>query len=466
MAFNDQDFMLRGQAAKRLYEIAKDMPIYDFHCHLDPRAIFEDKPYDNIVDLWLDGDHYKWRLMRANGVSEELITGSAPKAEKFRVWIETVSRAFGNPLYHWSHLELKTVFGIDEVIKAENWESLYERLNAKLATGSITPRSLLKLSDVRFVGTTDHPLDDLEWHQKIAADETIAVRVAPTFRPDEVFVAHANFTSFIGALADKTGQVILTFEELVEALDQRIAYFAAQGCRASDISFGAVQFLETTKDQLNAILKKALAGQELTELEKNQWQSGIFLELCKLYHKHGLVTQVHFGAVRNSHSRLYAKLGADSGFDSMGDQIALADHLNRFLDALSKEDQLPKMIWYTLNPTYNSILANTLANFQANEEGTKSQLQFGAGWWFNDTKTGMLDQMTHYAEQGLLANFIGMLTDSRSFMSFQRHDYFRRILASLIGKWVDDEDIPNDLELLKPFVEGICFTNAETFFGN
>ncbi|MET3557587.1 glucuronate isomerase [Streptococcus rupicaprae] len=466
MVFNDQDFMLRGQAAKELYAIAKDMPIYDFHCHLDPKAIFEDKPYDNIVDLWLDGDHYKWRLMRANGVSEELITGSAPKAEKFRAWIETVSRAFGNPLYHWSHLELKTVFGIDEIIRAENWESLYKRLNTILSGGQISPRSLLALSKVRFVGTTDHPLDDLEWHQKIAADETIDVTVAPTFRPDEVFVAHANFPKFIQALADKTGQAINGLDDLVEALDQRIAYFASQGCRASDISFGAVQFLETSPEHLKAILTKALAGQSLTEVEKAQWQSGIFLELCKLYHKHGLVTQVHFGAVRNSHSRLYERLGADSGFDSMGDQVALADHLNRFLDALSKEDKLPKMIWYTLNPTYNTVLANTLANFQANESGTKSQLQFGAGWWFNDTKTGMLDQMIHYAEQGLLANFIGMLTDSRSFMSFQRHDYFRRILASFIGKWVDNEEIPADQDLLTPLIEGICYTNAETFFSN
>ncbi|MFC3927110.1 glucuronate isomerase [Streptococcus caprae] len=464
MTFNDSNFMLKSDAAKHLYTFAKDMPIYDFHCHLDPQAIFEDKPYENIVDLWLDGDHYKWRLMRANGIAEELITGDAPKKEKFRVWIETVSRAFGNPLYHWSHLELKTVFGIDEVIKAENWKSLYERLNSILAQGKISPRYLLELSNVRFVGTTDHPLDDLVWHEKIAADASIDVVVAPTFRPDEAFVAHANFASFTEKLAQKTGRQIASFADFVAAMDDRIAYFAEHGCQASDISFGAVQYQATEVSDLDAILTKALSGQALTALEKSQWQSGIYLELCRLYHKHGLVTQVHFGAVRNSHSKLYSQLGPDSGFDSMGDQIDLADHLNRFLDALASTDQLPKMVWYTLNPSYNVLLANTLANFQANNRGQLSQLQFGAGWWFNDTKTGMLDQMTHYAEQGLLANFIGMLTDSRSFMSFQRHDYFRRILSSFIGEWVETEEIPNDDSLLKPFIQDICYNNAQQFF--
>ncbi|MFA9493415.1 glucuronate isomerase [Streptococcus sp. E17BB] len=466
MTFNDMDFMLTTASAKHLYSFAKDMSIYDFHCHLDPQAIFEDKPYHNIVDLWLAGDHYKWRLMRTNGIAEDLITGEAPKSEKFRAWIETVSRAFGNPLYHWSHLELKTVFGIDEVIKAENWKSLYDRLNNILAGGAISPRSLLRLAKVKFVGTTDHPLDDLVWHEKIAADETIDMVVAPTFRPDEVFVAHANFANFIDRLAIKTGRTITGFADVVAAMEDRIAYFVAHGCQASDISFGAVQYLATEPEQLDEILTKALAGQPLTEEDKAYWQSGIYLALCKLYHQYGLVTQVHFGAVRNSHSRLSGQLGPDSGFDSMGDQIDLADHLNRFLDALASSDQLPKMVWYTLNPSYNVLLANTLANFQANSAGQRSQLQFGAGWWFNDTKTGMIDQMTHYAEQGLLANFIGMLTDSRSFMSFQRHDYFRRILCSFIGDWVEAEEIPNDDDLLKPFIEGICYHNAQLFFNN
>lgn len=317
MSFNDKNFMLTSEAAKKLYGFAKDMPIYDFHCHLDPQAIFEDKPYDNIVDLWLDGDHYKWRLMRANGVAEELITGAAPKAEKFRAWIETVSSAFGNPLYHWSHLELKTIFGIDEVIKADQWQSLYDRLNEKLAEGEISPRSLLAKSRVKFVGTTDHPLDDLVWHQRIREDETIDVLVAPTFRPDEAFVAHPNFSNFIQGLSDKTGCSIRSFADLVSALRDRIAYFVKQGCRASDISFGAVTYYEVTGTELDSILSKVLAGEVLSELEKSQWQSGIFLALCRLYHEFGLVTQVHFGAVRNSHSRLFKQLGPDSGFDSI-----------------------------------------------------------------------------------------------------------------------------------------------------
>ncbi|MGT2666982.1 glucuronate isomerase [Streptococcus rifensis] len=464
MTFNDDNFMLKNDAAKVLYSYVKDLPIYDFHCHLDPQAIYEDKSYTNIVDLWLDGDHYKWRLMRANGVPEALITGEADKKEKFRVWIETVSRAFGNPLYHWSHLELKAIFGIDEVIKAENWESLYERLNATLATGTISPRSLLELSDVRFVGTTDHPLDALDWHEKITADPTIDVVVAPTFRPDEAFVSHVNFNGFTKRLSEVTGKTIQNFSDFVAAMEDRIQYFVAHGCQASDISFGAVQYQDVTEAELDQILDKALAGDSVSDYEASAWQSGIFLALCRLYQKYNLVTQVHFGAVRNSHSRLYSQLGADSGFDSMGDQVALADHLNRFLDALAKDDQLPKMVWYPLNPVYNAVVANTLANFQANQAGIKSQLQFGAGWWFNDTKLGMIDQMNHYADQGLLANFIGMLTDSRSFMSFQRHDYFRRILASHIGQWVADEEVPDEESLLRPLVEGIAYANAEAFF--
>ncbi|MEY8461913.1 glucuronate isomerase [Streptococcus merionis] len=463
MVFNDDNFMLTSDAAKKLYGFAKSMPIYDFHCHLDPQAIYEDKPYENIVDLWLDGDHYKWRLMRANGVPENLIT-SGEKKERFRVWIETVSRAFGNPLYHWSHLELRDVFGIDEVIKPENWESLYDRLNAILAERKISPRSLLKHSDVRFVGTTDHPLDDLTWHEKIAADDTNDVVVAPTFRPDEAFVSHVNFANFTGKLAEKTGLSIRSFSDFVSAMEIRIQYFVAHGCQASDISFGAVQYQDTTEEELDAILTTALAGATLTDDEASAWQSGIFLALCKLYHKYNLVTQVHFGAVRNSHSRLFKQLGADAGFDSMGDQIDLANYLNHFLDALAQSDSLPKMVWYPLNPVYNAVVANTVANFQANTAGIKGQLQFGAGWWFNDTKLGMQDQMNHYADQGILANFIGMLTDSRSFMSFQRHDYFRRILASYIGQWVTDEEIPDDDELLKPLMEDIAYNNAKAFF--
>lgn len=464
MVFNDENFMLKGEAAKELYTYAKDQPIYDFHCHLDPQAIYEDQPYDNIVDLWLAGDHYKWRLMRAHGVSEKNITGDASNEEKFKAWAETVSVAIGNPLYHWSHLEMRNVFGIDTVITKDNWKELYDQMNAFIVENKLSPRKLIEGADVRFIGTTDHPLDDLEWHKKIAEDETIETIVAPTFRPDEAFVDHANFIGFTEELAAKTDKEILDFRSFMEAITDRVEYFESLGARASDISLGEIVYLEADEAELNAIFNKTLNKEELSLEEIQKWQTEVLVELSRLYKENNFVTQIHFGALRNNNSLYFEKLGPDSGFDSIADQTALAANVNALLDRLVQENKLPKMIWYNLNPVYNNVLANTLANFQANEDGMKGQVQFGAGWWFNDTKLGMIDQMNHYADQGILANFVGMLTDSRSFLSFQRHDYFRRILASYIGEWVDDEEVPNSEELLRPIIEGISYNNAENFF--
>lgn len=464
MAFNDDNFMLTGEASRKLYEIAKEQPIFDFHCHLDPQAIYEDKPYDNIVDLWLGGDHYKWRLMRSNGVSEKYITGDASNEEKFKAWAETVSVAFGNALYHWSHLEMRDVFGIEEVITKNNWKKLYDQMNVFIKENELSPRKLIKKSNVRFIGTTDHPLDDLEWHKKIREDESFETVVAPTFRPDEAYVSHANFAGFIKALAEKTGVEITDFTSFIEAMEERVKFFAENGAKASDISLDGIVYLPADENTLNTIFNKAVNGEELTQDEITQWQTEVFVELARLYKENNFVTQVHFGAVRNTNSKYAEKIGPDAGFDSIGDQATLANGLNAILDRLAREDKMPKMIWYNLNPTYNMVLANTLANYQANEEGIAGKLQFGAGWWFNDTKMGMIDQMDHYADQGILANFIGMLTDSRSFLSFQRHDYFRRILSSYIGKWVDEEEIPASEELLRPFIEGISYKNAQKFF--
>lgn len=464
MTFNDTSFMLKNQPAHRLYDQMKDLPIYDFHCHLDPKEIYEDQVYDNIVDLWLGGDHYKWRLMRANGISEEEITGSASKLAKFKAWAKTVSRAYGNPLYHWSHLELRQVFGVTELLTEENAEELYERLNAFLQEEKISPRKLIKDSKVTFIGTTDHPLDDLEWHKRLAADESFETVVAPTFRPDEAFIEHHNFNTFVHRLEEKTGRTIDSFDSLVLGLAERVAYFAQVGCVASDISFTEICFEQASKEELNEVLHARLAGQTPSASAIRKWQTAVFVELCRLYKEHGFVTQVHFGALRNNHTGLFERLGADVGVDSMGDQTALTSHLNQLLDHLVQTDCLPKMIWYNLNPTYNIALANTLANFQANEKGIKSQLQFGAGWWFNDTKLGMIDQMNAYAEQGMLANFVGMLTDSRSFLSYQRHDYFRRILASYVGQWIADEEVPEDYQALGKMVEAISYYNAQQFF--
>ncbi|VOP77619.1 glucuronate isomerase [Streptococcus pneumoniae] len=464
MSFNDKNFMLKNEPAKELYVKIAELPIYDFHCHLDPKEIFEDKVYEDIVDLWLGGDHYKWRLMRANGISEEEITGSASKLDKFKAWARTLERAFGNPLYHWSHLELRQVFGIEELLTEENAERLYHQLNTYLQEHQISPRKLIADARVTFIGTTDHPLDNLEWHKRLAEDSPIDTVVAPTFRPDEAFIEHRNFNLFIKLLEEVTEVAVRDFASFVEALGQRVSYFAQHGCRASDISFTAITYEEATLEELNDILLARMVGKEVGQSGINKWQTAIFRELCRLYKKHGFVTQVHFGALRNNHTGLFEKLGADVGVDSIGDQTCLTGNLNRLLDNLVKENVLPKMIWYNLNPSYNIALANTLANFQANEEGRRSQLQFGAGWGFNDTKLGMIDQMNAYAEQGMLANFVGMLTDSRSFLSYQRHDYFRRILATYVGQWIVDEEVPEDYDRLGQFVEAISYYNAKEFF--
>ncbi|MBS4462799.1 glucuronate isomerase [Aerococcaceae bacterium zg-B36] len=462
--FNDKNFMLNNEPAKKLYEQIKEEPIFDYHCHLNPQEIFEDEVYDNIVDLWLGGDHYKWRLMRANGIAENEITGSASKLDKFKAFARTLEKSYGNPVYHWSAMELKNVFGIEEPLTAANAEELYHQLNAYLVEYQISPRKLIKASKVAFVGTTDSPLDSLEWHEKLAADNSFETVVAPTFRPDEAFIEHVNFKNFVTRLSAVTGKKVTDFTDFMSALEQRIAYFAKHGCKASDISFTEIVFEQVDKVLLDELLNKVIEGYEPNQQEINQWQTAVFAELCRLYKQYGFVTQVHFGALRNNHSILYQQLGADIGIDSMGDQTRLAINMNRLLDNLVQKDSLPKMVWYNLNPAYNIVVANTLQNFQANDAGIAGYLQFGAGWWFADTKLGMISQMNALAEQGILANFIGMLTDSRSFLSYQRHDYFRRILANYLGQWMVDGEVPEDYDALGAVAKAISYGNAVRYF--
>ncbi|MFK8243666.1 MULTISPECIES: glucuronate isomerase [unclassified Facklamia] len=462
--FNDKNFMLNNEPAKKLYEQIKEEPIFDYHCHLNPQEIFEDEVYDNIVDLWLGGDHYKWRLMRANGIAENEITGSASKLDKFKAFARTLEKSYGNPVYHWSAMELKNVFGIEEPLTAANAEELYHQLNAYLVEYQISPRKLIKASKVAFIGTTDSPLDSLEWHEKLAADNSFETVVAPTFRPDEAFIEHVNFKNFMTRLSAVTGKKVTDFTDFMSALEQRIAYFAKHGCKASDISFTEIVFEQVDKALLDELLNKVIEGYEPNQQEINQWQTAVFAELCRLYKQYGFVTQVHFGALRNNHSILYQQLGADIGIDSMGDQTRLAINMNRLLDNLVQKDSLPKMVWYNLNPAYNIVVANTLQNFQANDAGIAGYLQFGAGWWFADTKLGMISQMNALAEQGILANFIGMLTDSRSFLSYQRHDYFRRILANYLGQWMVDGEVPEDYDALGAVAKAISYGNAVRYF--
>ncbi|PMC57905.1 glucuronate isomerase [Dolosicoccus paucivorans] len=464
MTFMDDHFMLISPAAEKIYDSIKDLPIYDYHCHLDPKEIYEDKPFDNIVDLWLGGDHYKWRLMRANGVPEEQITGDASNKEKFKVWAETVGRAFGNPLFHFSHLELKNIFGIEEHLNETNWQEMYERLNSIIKEKKLSPRKLILSSNVDFIGTTDSPLDDLKWHEKIAQDDTISTTVSPTFRPDAAFVHHVDFKQFVQDLGDLESVEISNYSEFVDGLELRIKYFAERGCKASDLSLDAITYQSATEDELNSILNKRLSDQKLTMEEITKWQTELLKSLCYLYKKYDFVTQIHFGAQRNNSTIYYKQVGADSGFDSIGDQTSLAQGMSLLIDSLQQENKLPKMIWYNLNPTYNTVVANTIANFQANNENQRNLLQFGSAWWFADHKRGMLDQMQTLAEQGMLANFVGMLTDSRSFLSYSRHDYFRRLLASLLGEWIDKGEIPEDYDFVGQFAQDIAFYNAKNFF--
>ncbi len=464
MTFINDNFMLNTESARELYKQAMKKPIFDYHCHLNPQEIYEDKPYTNIVPLWLGGDHYKWRAMRANGILEKYITGDSSNEEKFKAWAKTVECLYGNPLYHWTHLELKRVFNIDETLSGANWQKIYDLMNDFIKKNEISPKKLIKNANVKFIGTTDNPLDTLEFHKKIKEDESFNVIVSPTFRPDEAFVEHKNFVNFITSLQNITGQNIANYSDFMAAISKRIDYFVENGCRITDHSFQSIVYCEADENELNSILNKAINNEKLTDIEIAKWQTMTFKNLCILYNKSNLVVQLHFGAIRNNNSLCFSKLGVDSGFDSMVDQADLAVPLNRFLDSLVLENALPKMIIYNLNPAYNTLIANTIANFQGNEEGIKSKIQFGAAWWFNDTKEGMIQQMTALSEQGILANFVGMLTDSRSFLSYQRHDYFRRILCNYVGKWVENGEVPNDKNLLNEFVGNICYENAFNFF--
>lgn len=465
MGFMNEHFLLRTLTSQSLYAKVKNLEIIDFHCHLSPQEIFEDKPFENIVDLWLAGDHYKWRSMRAQGISEKNITGDASSEVKFKSWAETVENLVGNPLYHWTHLEMREVFGITENLNQENWQKIYDEMNHQIIKQALSPRKLIQRSRVSFIGTTDHPLDSLEYHKRIKEDKTFDVMVAPTFRPDEAFVSHRQFPEFVQRLAAIIDQPILNYQDFLEGLEIRVNFFVENGCRATDHSFQEVIYQPATLAEVNRILEKARNKETLTISEKNKWQSKLFLDLCRIYHKNDLVTQLHFGALRDNNDRGFNNLGGDAGFDSMGDQENLGLQLNGLLNELDKTNQLPKMIVYNLNPTYNVLVANTLANFQGNEEGIQGKLQFGAAWWFNDTKQGMLNQMMTMADQGLLAHFIGMLTDSRSFLSYQRHDYFRRILCNLIGEWVESGEMPNEESYSVRLVEKIANKNAKNYFG-
>jgi len=472
--FMDKDFLLETATARHLYhDYAASMPLVDYHCHISPREIFEDRRFDNLVEVWLGGenpdgtyfgDHYKWRLMRSNGVPEDYVTGSKPAFERFLKFAETLEMAMGNPMYHWCNLELRQFFGYDKPLTPETAKECWDFCNEKLRTDpALTVRGIIKKANVAMIGTTDDPTDALEWHEKIAADPSIQVRVCPSFRPDKAINIHKEgFADYMAKLAQSVGRERLnSVEDVCAALSARLEFFKNLGCRASDHGLDYIPFRPCSAEAANAAYQKALKGETLTLEETEGYQTAILLHLGREYRRLGIAMQLHYSCLRNMNARMYAKMGPDTGFDMIA-QNTCGGAIAQLLSALDGENACPKTILYSLNPADNAQLGTLLGCFQS--DGLPGKIQHGSAWWFNDTKSGMEEQMKSLANLGLLGNFVGMLTDSRSFLSYARHDYFRRILCNLIGNWVENGEYPNDDRALREIVEGICFNNASRYF--
>ncbi|EMF4355515.1 glucuronate isomerase [Providencia rettgeri] len=464
-AFLDQDFLLHNEIACRLYhEYAADLPIYDYHCHLDPKDIATDRQFENLTKIWLEGDHYKWRALRSAGVTEKFITGDASDYDKYQKWAQIVPLTLGNPLYHWTHLELKRPFGISGILLGpDTADEIWHQCNGLLAKPEFTARSIMQQMNVAMVGTTDDPTDTLEYHKQIANDDSFSIDVSPSWRPDKVFKIELDgFSHYIKKLGDSADIQIVDFETLCMALSQRLTHFDLHHCKSADHGIEIVRYAAIPDEKkLNDILTRRLSGEVLTELECAQYFTAVVVWLGKQYAKRGWVMQFHIGAQRNNNTRMFHQLGADSGFDSIGDTL-IAYPLSRLLDEMDKTDELPRTVLYCLNPRDNEVLGTMIGNFQGG--GIAGKIQFGSGWWFNDQKDGMQRQLEQLAQLGLLSQFIGMLTDSRSFLSYTRHEYFRRILCNMIGTWVVNGEAPNDEKRLGKMVQDICFNNAVNYF--
>lgn len=462
--FMDEDFLLSNETAKTLYkEYASKMPIVDYHCHINPAEIAMNRKFDNITQVWLGGDHYKWRMIRSNGVDEKYITGDSTDKEKFLKFAQTLPKAIGNPMYHWTHLELKKYFGYNGVLNADTAETVWDLCNTKLGEDALSVRGIIEQSNVKLIATTDDPVDSLEWHKAIKEDKTCKVKVIPAWRPDKIMnIEKPTFRDYITALSKVSCIDIKTVKDVYTALILRLDFFAEMGCRASDHGLNYIMYKPAGESEIEAIFEKGLSGGRLTAEEVDKYKYAILLFLGKEYAKRGWVMQLHYGTIRDTNTKMFRKLGPDTGFDSIATHNT-AEGIVGFLNALNMTDELPKTILYSLNPSDNEMLGTVLGCFQGTE--AQGKLQHGAAWWFNDTKTGMIDQMTSLANLSLLGNFVGMLTDSRSFLSYTRHEYFRRILCNLIGTWVENGEYPNDIEYLGKMVEDICFNNAVSYFG-
>jgi len=462
--FMDDNFLLYNDTAVLLYHnCAKNQPIYDYHCHLNPKEIWENKRFKNLTEVWLYGDHYKWRAMRSNGIDEEYITGSASDYDKYKAWAATVPYTIGNPLYHWTHLELRRFFGINDILNEDTADMIWEKANAIISGDGFRVRDLIEKFNVELIGTTDDPVDKLEYHQKIRESGEMKTKVLPTFRPDKgININLKGFKEWVMKLSEVCGKPINGYGDFLKALEERVDFFKSQGCCLSDHAFDYVPYKEASFDEVGSIFEKALNGGEITLEEEEKYKTYTLQFLGRLYAKHGWVMQLHIGAMRNNNTRMFNKLGPDTGFDSIND-LNIAYPLSRFMDSLDKEGNLPKIILYTLNPKDNYVLGTMLGNFQSSE--VPGKIQFGSAWWFNDQKDGMIEQMKALANLGLLSRFVGMLTDSRSFLSYPRHEYFRRILCNLIGEWVEKGEFPRDMKLLYKIVADICSNNIKNYLG-
>lgn len=461
--FLDQHFLLNTDTAIKLYENAiLGLPIFDFHCHLNPQEVWENKSYGNITQLWLGGDHYKWRTMRIHGIGERYITGDASDWEKFQAWAETVPHLIGNPLYHWTHMELKMFFGIEKQLSPETAREIFDECNEKLKGPDFRPRAFIEKSNVKFIGTTDDPVSTLEYHQLLKNDDSFKAIIAPTFRPDgALFIERSTFKSWNRNLSEVSGINTDTLDGFLSALKQRVDFFHENGGRASDHDIQKMEYVETTKQEIETIFNKRISGEQLSNDELVAYRAFLLKELGKMYAEKEWVMQLHMGAMRSNNTKMKNLLGPDTGFDSVG-EFNFAEGLSRFLDALDQEDALPRTVLFNLNPKDNAVLAGMMGNFY--DEGIPGKIQFGSGWWFNDHIDGMEKQMKDLANVGLLSHFIGMLTDSRSFLSYARHDYFRRIVCNLLGDWVENGLAPNDMEFLENMVRNIGYHNAEKYF--
>lgn len=461
--FLDEDFLLDTETAKKLYhEFAEAMPILDYHCHINPQEIYEDRKFDNITQVWLGGDHYKWRQMRSNGVEERYITGDATDREKFQKWAETLEMAIGNPLYHWSHLELKRFFGYEGYLSGENAEEVWNLCNEKLQ-GGLSARKMIEMSNVTLICTTDDPVDSLEWHKKIAEDESFSVQVLPAWRPDRAMnLEKPDYLDYLDKLSEVSGVKVNSFAALVEALSKRMDFFASCGCSVSDHGLEYVMYAPASGEEVEAVFAKRLSGGAVTKEEEKIFKTAFMIALGKEYHKKNWVMQLHYGVKRDNNGKIFGELGPDAGIDSINN-FAPSSEMADYLNALAKTDELPKTILYSLNPVDNAAIGTIIGCFQ--DSSAIGKIQQGSAWWFNDHKTGMRDQMTSLASLGLLGNFIGMLTDSRSFLSYTRHEYFRRIMCALIGGWVENGEYPADYKVLERIVKGISYKNAVRYFG-